>query len=343
VEYSTKVGYNADQMAGFFKTLQALSGEGGSIPSFLSTHPDPGDRFVNVGKYADEVQAKSGLDDTQLKVNRDNYLRMIDGLVYGEDPRQGYFENNNFYHPELKFQFPVPAGWKTINTPAQVQMAPADGKGLMTLGVASGNSLTEAANAIVQENQLTVLDKTNTTVNGLQAISMLSQQTSPAANGQPATTLKILTYLIQYNGMIYKMHGMANTTDFNRYYNNYMATMKGFRELTDPSKLNRMPSQIKVVSVKSTGTLQSALNAYNVSSKQLSELALINGMALNDQVNAGTLIKILTAGTMAATENSPNVPNSTNTETPKTPDTTTEKPTKTVIDTKVKKPTKVKN
>jgi len=44
---------------------------------------------------------------TDLKVNRDSYLRKIDGLIIGEDPKQGFVENNAFYHPVLKIQFPI--------------------------------------------------------------------------------------------------------------------------------------------------------------------------------------------------------------------------------------------
>ena len=142
VEYSSKVGYDAHQMAGFFKTLKRLSGEDGNVPTFLSTHPDPGDRYVNVNQLATEAQKT--MDPSTLKVNRNNYLRMIDGIIYGEDPKQGYVENNVFYHPELKFQFNVPATWKTLNSPSQLQMAPADGKALMVMELAEGSDLNAA-------------------------------------------------------------------------------------------------------------------------------------------------------------------------------------------------------
>lgn len=88
VEYSTKIGYDAREMAGFFQTLKRLSGEQGAIPTFLSTHPDPVDRYANVTKLATEWQQKVPTSD--LKVERNAYLRMIDGIVYGSDPRQGY-------------------------------------------------------------------------------------------------------------------------------------------------------------------------------------------------------------------------------------------------------------
>ena len=45
-------------------------------------------------------------------------------ITYGEDPRQGFVENNTFYHPDLKFQFPFPKGWTLVNSPMQVQITP---------------------------------------------------------------------------------------------------------------------------------------------------------------------------------------------------------------------------
>ena len=112
VEYSTKIGYDAKHMANFFHTLNRVSNSSGSerLPTFLSTHPDPLDRYQKVGELAEEWQGKTSRPS--YKVNRNAYLRMIDGLIYGEDPRQGYVENNQFYHPELKFQYQIPRGWE---------------------------------------------------------------------------------------------------------------------------------------------------------------------------------------------------------------------------------------
>jgi predicted Zn-dependent protease len=101
VEYSTKIGYDAEEMAGFFSTLDRMrkSSGGEEVPTFLSTHPDPADREKKVAKMADSWKNK--VNASTLKVNRDSYLKMIDGLVYGEDPKQGFVENNMFYHPVL--------------------------------------------------------------------------------------------------------------------------------------------------------------------------------------------------------------------------------------------------
>ena len=67
-------------------------------------------------------------------------------------------ENNVFYHPELKFQFPVPQGWKYQNSPQQFQMADPAGKALMMLTLAPGSSLQEAAQAVAKELSLQVAE-----------------------------------------------------------------------------------------------------------------------------------------------------------------------------------------
>ena len=122
VEYSSKIGYDAREMANFFNVLNKMSmeSEQGGVPTFMSTHPDPGDRYNSVKSQA--VQWQDSLNYTNWKVNGDSYLRMIDGMVYGEDPRQGFVESNIFYHPDMKFKFPVPTGWQLLNSPIQVQM-----------------------------------------------------------------------------------------------------------------------------------------------------------------------------------------------------------------------------
>ncbi len=292
VEYSTKIGYDSHEMADFFKTLSRLSDQGGqSIPTFLSTHPNPINRFEKVHEMSTATQQALGLRN--LKVNRNEYLRRIDGMVYGEDPRQGYVENNIFYHPELKFQFPVPQGWQYQNSPSQVQMAPQDGKALMIFTLSPENTLDASAQAVVEQFSMTVLESQRTTVNSYQAIAMVSDVAGGQdQNGQQVAGPRVLTYLIQKENFIYVFHGLSEAADFNSYSNTFKRTMTRFDNLTDNSKINVEPTRIKVVNVPRSGTLQSALQNLGVSNRDINELAIVNGMELSDNVTSGTLIKI---------------------------------------------------
>ncbi len=291
VEYSSKIGYDAKEMAGFFNTLerQRAGTEGAELPDFMSTHPNPGERNIAVSKLSEEWKKKLSLSNP--KVNRESYLRRIEGLIYGEDPKQGFLENNVFYHPELKLQFNTPQGWNYQNTPQKVQMAPKDGKALLMMTLSPGNSLQEAASNLIQKNNLQVIESNQITVNGLNAISMTAD-VKPEQQ-QQASSVRTLSYLIQYNKNIYLILGASSVSDFNNYSPIFLQSMKNFKELKDASKLNKQPERIRIKPVKQSGTLKQALNSYNMPENKQEEISLLNGMLLTDKVSAGSLIKIL--------------------------------------------------
>ncbi|MBT1701686.1 M48 family metalloprotease [Chryseosolibacter indicus] len=290
VEYSTKIGYDAKEMASFFSTLDRLSKVSGAeeIPTFLSTHPDPADREEKVGKQAANWQKQ--VDASTLKVNRDSYLKMIDGIVYGEDPKQGFIENNHFYHPVLKFQFPIPAGWKVENTPQQVQMADSEGKAVMMLSLAKPNTLEAAGQSLLEQYQLTLVESKRDEVNGLNAFIMIADQ---KAQDQQQATVRTMIYLIEYNGSIYTTIGASAITDFNTYFDTFQNTMRNFRQLTDSEKLSRQPERVRIKTVQQNATLNQVFNSFNVPEKRREELAVLNGMKLEDRVNKGMLIKVV--------------------------------------------------
>jgi predicted Zn-dependent protease len=302
VEYSTKIGYNAHEMADFFTTLKRLGEKSGAsgIPSFLSTHPDPGDRYNNTHALATAIQ--KGKDPASLAVNRDSYLRMIDGIIYGDDPKQGFVENNTFYHPELKFQFPIPTAWKHQNSPLEFQMAPDNGNAMMLLALAPGRTLDSAAANTVKQYSLKVLESRRTTINGNPAIELISEQVAQQQQGQqqqpqqqvdPSKVVKVATWLIQYNGLIYGFHGLTYAPLFNNYYQLFANTPNGFRVLSDPDKLNRQPERIRIQTVPRDAALRDALTALNMPAARLEELSILNGMQLTENVQKGMLIKTI--------------------------------------------------
>ncbi len=286
VEYSTKIGYDAHQMANFFQTIGRIQEQSGaSVPTFLSTHPDPGNRYTRVHELATKEQAKAG--KTNLDVNRDKYLRMIDGLMYGEDPQLGYVEADVFYHPQMKFQFPTPKGWQTINSNSQVQIAPKDGKAAIILTVGGNGTLEEAKRAAVAADSLKVIESKNITVHGNEAIAMTADLSK---------TVRLLMYLIKYNGLIYKFTGLAETPNFNGYENSFTNCFKGFKSLNDQSKINVYADKLKIVTVAKDGTLADVLKANNQPTAKQEELAILNGMQLKDKVTKGMLVKTLAKG-----------------------------------------------
>ncbi|HWR74126.1 MAG TPA: M48 family metalloprotease, partial [Bacteroidales bacterium] len=217
VAYSSKMGYDAQKMADFFRVLEkmSLAESQGGVPTWMSTHPDPGNRQVSVRAQA--LQWQDSLKYPSWKVNTDSYLKMIDGIIYGEDPRQGYTEGNTFYHPELKFKFSFPTAWKLENTPTQVNMAPADGKALIAFLLSRQKTLITARDSAMAAVGLQLQRSEERTVNGMPALVTLSKLVTDDPSTGTKSTNVFLSYFIQYGSIIYTFHGISTEADFPTY------------------------------------------------------------------------------------------------------------------------------
>ena len=286
VDYSTKLGYDATEMANFFGTLDKMSGgESGGLPGWFSTHPAPDERVQNVTRMAQEQQAKNPA--ANYEVNREKYLRKIDGLIFGDDPRQGYAEEGFFYHPELKFQFPVPADWQVVNTPSQVQIANSDQNAVILFQLAQQNTARAAAdNFVTQANAQKVSDDAMR-VHSLNAVRLVSDVNSDDG------VLRVVSYFIEYEGRVYLFHGLSNKLNFSRYGDTMENCMRGFNRLTNPQKINVEPNRIRIKTVAKTGTLESTLQSFGVAADKMELHSLLNGMELTSTVSANSLIKVV--------------------------------------------------
>lgn len=287
VEYSSRIGYDAAEMAGFFNTLERQGAQqgGSEIPEFLSTHPSPGERNITVAKLAEEWKAKLKL--TNPEVNRNSYLKLIDGIVIGEDPKQGFVENNIFYHPVLKFQFPTPTGWNFQNTPQQVQMGPQAGDALLSFSFAGTGTMEEIAQKILTQFKLELVESKKETINGLPAFLMIADQK------QEQGTIRVLSSLIEFGGNTYHILGVTALPNFALYQPVFLSTARNFKELKDAEKLGRKPDVVRIQTVPRRMTLQAALQSFKMPQERFEELAILNGLLLTDQIEKGTLIKVI--------------------------------------------------
>ena len=119
VRLLAKSNYDPTAQADFLNTLgrwsnleAQLAGQQAAPPEFLSTHPNSAER---VRRAAAEAQVVSSGSTTR---NRDEYLRRIDGMLYGDDPvKQGFVRGNEFIHPAMALAFSVPLILKALQQP----------------------------------------------------------------------------------------------------------------------------------------------------------------------------------------------------------------------------------
>ncbi|MGB6338778.1 MAG: M48 family metalloprotease [Candidatus Aminicenantaceae bacterium] len=287
VEYSSKAGYDANHMANLFVSLERLNpGEAqGGLPGWFSTHPNPPDRIAAIKRDTQEWRAK--IPQTQFAINRDQYLKQIDGIVFGEDPRQGYVEGNIFYHPQLRFQFPVPEGWKVNNTASQVQIFNQEQNAIILFSMAPEKTPSAAADAFLKESKAVVVKSERTQVNGMQARRITSDVTTEQG------VIRVLSYFIQKDKTVYVFLGYTEQARFDSYSSVFDQTMSRFKKLTDSNKINVKAARLAVRKTSRQGSLRQTLKTLGVPEDKLEEHAILNGMKLDDALPGSTIIKIV--------------------------------------------------
>jgi len=289
VEYASMQHYKAAEGAQFFVSLERMSEQAGqSLPNWQSTHPDPAERASSIPVLADEWRAK-GYEQTID--NQDQYMERLSNLIYGENPREGFTRNGNFYHPDLKFHFPFPSGWQVINQRSLVAVVNRDQDAVtvMTLDGQSANA-EASVNEFLNQEGINTEGKGRTQSNGLPAY-----RAEATAQTEDGTQLKFYLYAIEYGGNIYRFLNYTTADKYGTYASRFDEITGGFRQLTDSGILNIQPVRLQTVKTTRSGTFRSFLPAnfesliINVSAE---DLAIMNQVELDEQISAGTWIKI---------------------------------------------------
>jgi predicted Zn-dependent protease len=163
----------------------------------------------------------------------------------------------------------------------------------MLFTLSNQRSLQAAADTTLAMYGLQLQRAERRTVNGLPAIVTLSRQQAQDQQTGATSSNAVISYFIEYGGMIYVIHGVSTEADFASYAPTMEASMKTFAQLTDASRINVKPMRVHVKKAPRAGTLASTLSYYNMPQAMMAELALLNNMELNEPVPAGKYIKIV--------------------------------------------------
>jgi predicted Zn-dependent protease len=279
--YALNGGYDTSEMADVFAALERLSGEQeGALPTFLATHPSPGERVATINAKVQALPA-SGRGS---KVAEAEYLRQIDGLVFGDDPMQGYFRDGEFLHPALRFRFAFPRGWSGQNMrQAVVGVSPQRNAALqLTLAESSPQA---AAQTFASENGITLSDASSETINGLTAVVARFEATT-----QDGRIAGIGSW-ISHGGRTYQLLTYAPSSAVAAQNATFEQIITSFGPLRDASALNVQPQRIDIVTISQRQTL-AEFNQRQPSGVPINTLAVLNDVAGPSTVlPPGTLAK----------------------------------------------------
>lgn len=281
--YMTKDGYDPREMSSMFTMLtrQSAMGGAGRLPEWQSTHPDPENR---VARNDQRVAALTGAVPAQMKRNEEAFLRRLDGLVFGENPREGFFTGTTFNHPDLRFRFVFPDGWKTQNQPTAVVGMSAAQDAIVQLSFAKGTP-SEALRTFLGQQGITAGRTSTNPVNGLTAATgEFSAQT------QQGGTLAGLATFVQYDGRTYQLLGYTTSAKYRGYSDAFFRSLQSFNRLTDQAALNVQPRRVHTVRLQRDMTID-AFHRANPSAISFEYVALINGVQPGALLKAGSYVK----------------------------------------------------
>jgi len=286
VEYAALTGYDASQAAAFFRSLKRLGEQSGQeLPGLLSSHPDPGDREA----YMIERSAKWAAQVPMEKVGREPFLTQVDGIVYGENPRQGFVRDGVFYHPDLAFSFPVPSGFDVINQPTQVAMVPEDQQALVLFSIDTEHERArEAADALKAQEGIQVVESGIGQSGGTPMHYVVVDAKS--AGDQE---LRIRYQYIEYGGNVFAFTGMALRSAYSTYSDRFVRTMTGFRPVTDDRILATQPDRVALLRTVQTATLGTLIGSNLPQNLTQLSMAILNQVEISQQIPAGTTVKTI--------------------------------------------------
>ena len=285
VGISARAGYDPYGASRFLATMGRYatlrSGGGASANKdqvdFISSHPATPERVSLAVTNAGQYSAKGERDQK-------DFLDAIDGMVYGDDPKEGYVRGRSFLHPNLGFTFTAPEGFSLENTAQAVLGATASGKEALRLDAVRVPATTPLGTYLasgwidgVDPNSVQSL-----TINGFPAATAV-------ARGQQWS---FRLYAIRFGTDVYRLVFAAREiTPANDQA--FRAAADTFRRVAENEIKNVKPLRISVVRVGLTDTPERLARRMAVPDKKLDRFLILNGLDKDAKLHFGDRVKIV--------------------------------------------------
>jgi predicted Zn-dependent protease len=274
VRFLTSMGRSAD-----FKASQAAIDP--RAPDFLSSHPATPERVKNAQTNARQFSAPGGGGDR----DRTGYAAAIDGIVFGEDPSEGFVRGRRFLHPKLGFTFVAPENFALDNT-AQAVLGVREGGGqalrLDVVRVPSEQTLTDYLNSGWIEN-IDAKSVEEIGINGFPAA------TATAKGDQWGFRL----FAVRFGSDVYRFIFAAKkmTPELDRAFRDSVGS---FRRMSLAESKAATPLRLRIVTVADGDTVERLAARMATTDRAVERFRVLNGLSASDRVRPGDRVKIVT-------------------------------------------------
>jgi predicted Zn-dependent protease len=294
VRYLGRGAYDPNAMSTFLATLlessrldAALAGRPGTADQFsiFQTHPRTADRVQRAVQQAAGAQPV-----TPASATREAYLDHIDGILYGDDPEEGFIRGRRFAHPVLRFEFTVPDGFTLFNSSTAV-IASGPNNSVIQFDREPQPQQTGDMQRYIREQwasgiQLADLDPI--TVNGLDAAIGEARVATNA--GQRDAWL----VAVRWNqSTIYRFVLLAQPGQLGAFRDGFNRTLQSFRPLSASEAAALKPQRIEIVTVGSGDTVESMAARMPFSDYRVERFRVLNALPANATLTPGQRVKIV--------------------------------------------------
>lgn len=290
ISYSTAAGYDPREIPSTYAMLKRVGGQTGErLPGFLSTHPDPGDREERTTRLANAAAAGR----TDLTIERSGYVARLADLVYGPDPRIGYFDGSDYYHPNLNLHIQLPEGWEYQDQKtALVAVVPDKQAGMeITIPASGAESPQSYVNTLLQNGRIQDASGRTETIGAREA--WLGHVTVQKSDGTPLTLFAAFVHW-RPEAMLQILGNSARPGD--AFEKAITRSVRSLREITDPAKRAVQPDRVKIERVTSPMTFGEVVGSVGGQALDFENTAILNNRRAGEELAAGELVKIVVPG-----------------------------------------------
>jgi predicted Zn-dependent protease len=248
-------------------------------PDFLSSHPATPERVSNA--VANARQYHSPGPGARAKAE---YLGLLEGVVYGEDPSEGFVRGRKFLHPKLGFTFTAPEGFALDNTAQAVFGVKDNGAQALRLDVVQVPA-EQTLPAYLTSGWIENID-----AKSVEEISVGGFPAATATASGDQWTFRL--YVIRFGSEVYRLiYAAKNRTDaVDKTFRDSLST---FRRMTSAEIEQAQPLKLKIVEVKRGDTIDRLAKKMAVGDRQVERFRVLNGLAPNERLKPGSLMKVV--------------------------------------------------
>jgi predicted Zn-dependent protease len=266
--------------------------EARSIPEWGRTHPLTENRIAR----ARETAAATGTSPDALPENEARYLKVLDGLLYGDDPQQGFVQGRRFAHPVMRIGFEAPEGFKLTNSPQAILIEGPDGlRGEFGGGRLSAGGLEAYVSALLKQMlgdaqaQAQAQAQAGTPQRGL--VNGVSALFVPVVvqTRQGPVEMSVAAYAGSARDAF---HFIMISSPSTGAVAAISELFQSFRLLSEEEVRALKPREIHVVAVGPTDSARS-LSAAMATDNKLDHFLMLNGRSADQPLRPGELVKIV--------------------------------------------------